>query len=327
MKKNLFLFLLMFICVFFLCISYADSEYGTNVEYIADGYEDFQITVPAKLAPSEKGYVVLEGTWDSNSIVSISADEKVDLKNTFNSNDVRSLNVNFNGINRVGNDFSSQKYKTSISVDDMSDDVLFGTWKGTFNYYVETLDANYLFADYIILPKLPELDEEEYPYAVMKYYNFTKEEAEELLEHDVLEDNLFFVDLCYYDEPVYYRENGNNSELVVLNSTGNVCFFYTESQELADFFEIGSVGKWSDASYMDFEEPTSINMDSDDVIWSNKDIVYKDNENLVFNYASNPKKIISFSVFLGKNFSKTITSALENYIRYGIINIYSYYDI
>ena len=38
-------------------------------------------------------------------------------------------------------------------------------------------------------------------------------------------------------------------------------------------------------------------------------------------------EITSFSGFLGKNFSKTVTAFLANYIRYAIINTYSYLDI
>lgn len=143
MKKILFIIGLIVIS-FLGYISFASGDYtnGTLVEYVGTGSESYSVNVPAKLAPGGTGTVILNGTWGSNRVINVTADKNVVLVNSLNASDKRTLEVTFDGISEVGNDFGSQRYEKSISIANMPSDVLFGTWSGKFNYNVEVLDVD-----------------------------------------------------------------------------------------------------------------------------------------------------------------------------------------
>ena len=142
--KKIFILVCLVVISFLGYISYASNDYssGTFVEYVAKGSEAYSVTVPAKLAPGGSGTVTLNGTWGSNRVVNVTADKTVELVNSLNSLDKRTLNVTFGGISESGNDFSSQTFEENISVSTMPSDVLFGTWTGKFNYSVEIANAS-----------------------------------------------------------------------------------------------------------------------------------------------------------------------------------------
>lgn len=137
--KKIFILVCLVVISFLGYISYASNDYssGTLVEYVAKGSESYSVTVPAKLSPGGSGTVTLNGTWGSNREVKVTADKTVELVNSLNSLDKRTLNITFDGISEAGNDFSSQSFEENISVSAMPSDVLFGTWTGKFNYSVE----------------------------------------------------------------------------------------------------------------------------------------------------------------------------------------------
>ena len=140
--KKIILIMGLIVISFFGYISFASGDYsnGTLVEYVGTGSESYSVVVPAKLAPGDEGVVELYGTWGSNHAINVTSDESVDLVNSLNSNDKRTLDVFFDGISAFGDDSKEQFFDNDILVDEMPSDVLFGTWSGKFNYYVEMKD-------------------------------------------------------------------------------------------------------------------------------------------------------------------------------------------
>ena len=140
MKKN-FILILVFLCISYFCfIAFADGDsYGTDVEYIANGEESYLIEVPAKLSPGESGNVRVYGAWPSNKTISVGCDNSVTLVNTLNSSETKNLEIEFNDIYLSGSNVSWVEKIESISVSDMPENVLFGNWKGRFNYSVTFL--------------------------------------------------------------------------------------------------------------------------------------------------------------------------------------------
>ena len=140
--KKIILIMGLIVISFFGYISFADGNYsnGTLVEYVGTGSEAYSVVVPAKLAPGDEGVVELSGTWGSNHAINVTSDESVDLVNSLNSKDKRTLDVFFDGIGAFGDDSKEQFFDNYILVDEMPSDVLFGTWSGKFNYYVEMKD-------------------------------------------------------------------------------------------------------------------------------------------------------------------------------------------
>ena len=122
---------------------------GTQVSYnaedpdgdgIKDNTEAYTVTVPAQLAPSTGGEVVLAGTWASDRMVIVTADEEVVLKNNINENNTKTLAVTFTTIEQEGSNTSTIEVKEDVSVEGITN-AIFGTWSGTFNYFVDIVDA------------------------------------------------------------------------------------------------------------------------------------------------------------------------------------------
>jgi len=105
-----------------------DGSVTHNVEYT--------ITVPAKLAPAGSGTVTLEGMWPSDATVKVTADPSVEMVNSINSADKKTLAVTFPSIEKAGDNTQAVSASAPVSVADISA-ALFGTWSGKFNYNVD----------------------------------------------------------------------------------------------------------------------------------------------------------------------------------------------
>ena len=122
-----------------------DQDYtgnmGTDVSYIGGGTEGYKITVPATLAPGASGTVTVEGTWASNRVLNVIAEETVTLTNSIDSSLTKELTVTFAGISKSGSNTVAIKTTddgafTTVFVSEITN-ALFGTWSGTFYYNVE----------------------------------------------------------------------------------------------------------------------------------------------------------------------------------------------
>lgn len=150
MKKILSLTLAALMVVSMVPTAFAadvDYQNGTEVEYTgsrttvnADGTEthnaEYTITVPALLAPGGSGTVTLTGYWPSDATVKVTADASVDMLNSINNADKKTLTVTFAGIELAGSNTATVTDNEAVSVSDISA-ALFGTWAGKFNYNVE----------------------------------------------------------------------------------------------------------------------------------------------------------------------------------------------
>ncbi len=132
-------------CGFNACACNATlSSNGTQVEYNADDRDGdgqldnlaYTITVPALLAPGGSGTVTLQGMWPSNATVKVTADPSVEMVNSINSADKKTLAVTFTAIELAGNNTAAVSDDETVSVADISN-ALFGTWSGKFNYNVD----------------------------------------------------------------------------------------------------------------------------------------------------------------------------------------------
>lgn len=113
---------------------------GTEVKYVGQGTAQYTITVPALLTPESSGTVTLNGTWASNCQVKVTADTSVELTNSINTNDKKTLTVGFAGIEKSGDNTAAVTATETVSVGAI-DNALFGTWSGTFNYNVEYVNG------------------------------------------------------------------------------------------------------------------------------------------------------------------------------------------
>lgn len=75
--------------------------------------------------------------WPSNATVKVTADASVDMLNSINNTDKKTLDVYFDGISEAGSNTTSQTFTKGISVASIAN-ALFGTWSGTFYYNVES---------------------------------------------------------------------------------------------------------------------------------------------------------------------------------------------
>lgn len=156
MKTKKLISLLLVVCM--LCslgtAAFATTDYtnGTDVIYNPadpDGIPDsgdevdleaYTITVPAKLLPGTEGPVTLHGKWAANRIVVVTAEKSVELVNSINANDKKTLTVIFDGISEKGDNEKSQTFVENVKVSAISD-ALFGTWSGHFSYNVDVEDV------------------------------------------------------------------------------------------------------------------------------------------------------------------------------------------
>ena len=123
---------------------------GTLVSYdaedpdgdgIKDNTEAYTVTVPAQLAPGTAGEVVLAGTWSSDRKVIVTADAEVVLENSINPANTKTLDVTFETIKQAGDNTAAIEVKEEVSVAGVTN-AIFGTWSGTFNYFVDIVNAS-----------------------------------------------------------------------------------------------------------------------------------------------------------------------------------------
>lgn len=82
-------------------LSVTAFAYDTTVTYVGQGTEEYEITVPARLAPGESGTVKVEGTWASNRKLNVTAPNSVTLTCSIDSS-TKNLAVTFAGIAKTG---------------------------------------------------------------------------------------------------------------------------------------------------------------------------------------------------------------------------------
>ena len=172
MKKvlSVFLALVMLLSLAVLPVSATEAggnwNGGTLVSYdaedpdgdgIKDNTEAYTVTVPSQLAPGTGGEVVLAGTWASDRMVVVTADEEVILENSINPDNTKTLEVTFTTIEQIGDNEFTIEVKEDVSVEGIAN-AIFGTWSGTFNYNVEIVDADienvarvYTYGDAVIV--------------------------------------------------------------------------------------------------------------------------------------------------------------------------------
>lgn len=136
MKKSISLILIL--CCLFSAISvYAvnDESAFTRVAYDGTGTSYYELEVPSKMSPGDSGTVSLMGTWEASRVIKVTSDWEVVMHNETKDDEVI-LDIYFDGINAFGDNVNEISVSKSIDVDYM-DYILFGTWNGVFNYYVD----------------------------------------------------------------------------------------------------------------------------------------------------------------------------------------------
>lgn len=108
---------------------------STEVEYDASGVEQYTLTVPALLHPTESGDVILQGTWPSNKKVSVTTSPSIDMYSNNDENDIRKVDIGFSTINLFGNNKQAVSQTERVSVGKMN--ALFGLYQGTIYYNID----------------------------------------------------------------------------------------------------------------------------------------------------------------------------------------------
>ena len=119
---------------------YPAETHSTTVTYTGTGVESYTVTVPATLAPGESGDVSVSGTWASNRKLTVTAPNSVKLTNSIDPSNSKTLNVEFGGINKVGDNNVAVSDTKTLSIADITD-ALFGTWSGVISYTVSMGNA------------------------------------------------------------------------------------------------------------------------------------------------------------------------------------------
>lgn len=142
MKKSISLILIL-CCLFSTLSVYAVNEESafTQVAYNGTGTSYYELEVPAKMAPGDSGTVSLTGTWEASRVIKVSSDSEVVMKNSTDDEEIY-LEIYFDGIDAPGNNVNPISVSKSVDIDFM-EHILFGTWNGVFNYYVDVADSEY----------------------------------------------------------------------------------------------------------------------------------------------------------------------------------------
>lgn len=283
MKKIVIIFSLILIS-FLSYISYASEDYSSSalVEYMGNGNEEYVLTVPAKMSPGSSENVVLDGVLNSDYIINVMSDDSVILTNKSNSEDKRTLNVDFGGISEIGNDSYEQLFEKTISIDPMPSDVLFGTWTGVFNYYLEIEIPLYMYNS-VVLPRLPDWDNEMYPYAFI--------ELEDELGNE-FDDGAYVAYLILTDNPLVCEyKYGSVQAMIDRSNVSFVTYGLTNDETIADEMGIDT------NTWVDFGEETydDYSIDGEVILWSNYDLVYSIDDSIYLD-GNEPKKGFSFTI-------------------------------
>ena len=113
-----------------------DYSLGTAVTVEGAGGE-YTVTVPATLEPGQTGTVTAKGYWAAEDTLKVTAPETIEVTNTV-TNQKATVNVDFDGIESLGDDLEELTKTASISVD--KGNTKFGTWTGTIVYNVELVE-------------------------------------------------------------------------------------------------------------------------------------------------------------------------------------------
>lgn len=110
-----------------------DYSLGTAVTVEGAGGE-YTVTVPATLNAGQVGTVTAKGYWAAEDTLKVTAPETIEVTNTV-TNQKATVNVDFDGIESLGDDLEEMNIPVSISID--KGNTKFGTWTGTIVYNVE----------------------------------------------------------------------------------------------------------------------------------------------------------------------------------------------
>ena len=137
MKKILSLTLAVMLLVSAIPTAFAaenqDYSLGTAVTVEGAGGE-YTVTVPATLNAGQTGTVTAKGYWAAEDTLKVTAPETIEVTNTI-TNQKATVNVDFDGIESLGDDLEEMNIPVNISVD--KGNTKFGTWTGTIVYNVE----------------------------------------------------------------------------------------------------------------------------------------------------------------------------------------------
>lgn len=141
--KNLLRSILSLAMVFCMSIP-VFAEYSTSVVYDADAEsgvtENWELTVPAEMAPGATAQVTATGNWASNRKLTVSSPASVAMTNSLGSGN-KTLAITFDGIDQVGSNTEDMSISEDITVANITN-ALFGTWSGTFDYTVAMSDVD-----------------------------------------------------------------------------------------------------------------------------------------------------------------------------------------
>lgn len=178
---------------------------NTQVTFNSPRSDYYVISVPAQLSPGQIGDVNIEGQWESDRLIKIFTDETVRLTNNLNSNDECYLDVYFYGVRERGDNMQPYSSQQQIGVEKANGKMLFGTWTGVIDYWVEFEDCtNPRLADfaidngYVYLYVTDDMTEEEYKDRILKVIlinaygvdgiNYTVVDCLNLLTQELTED-------------------------------------------------------------------------------------------------------------------------------------------
>ena len=144
-KKVLLIFMSLLIGIVVPSFNNTVGAYSTTVRYSSPASSYYELSVPLVMAPGETATVSAMGTWDSQTVLEVTADKTVTLTCEDDNNEI-DLEVYFNGIFEPGNDSNETEVSAQISVEVIDKSVI-GTWEGNFTYTV-SLTENTSFEKY-----------------------------------------------------------------------------------------------------------------------------------------------------------------------------------
>lgn len=138
MKKILSLTLAVMLLVSAIPTAFAaDQDYSLGTAVVIEGAGgEYTVTVPATLNAGQVGTVTAKGYWAAEDTLKVTAPETIEVTNTVTSQKA-TVNVDFDGIESLGDDLEELTKTASISVD--KGNTKFGTWTGTIVYNVELI--------------------------------------------------------------------------------------------------------------------------------------------------------------------------------------------
>lgn len=172
MKKILSLTLVVMLLVSAIPTAFAaDQDYSLGTAVTVEGAGgEYTVTVPATLTVNQVGTVTAKGYWASGETLKVTAPETIEVTNT-KTNQKATVNVDFDGIESLGNDLEEMNVPVDISID--AGNTKFGTWKGTIVYTVDLIEPDTLtpVASYTMGTDLQFVDGQDWNDWVLSEYN------------------------------------------------------------------------------------------------------------------------------------------------------------